>query len=193
MPRTRTTSPSVRISGLSLLKSIAIASFAVSFIGTGIARADNDGIVNTSNVPVTGHLMSCAQAAVTPPANTSWTPSAFSFDISWVDPDLRAYVLADRSHNGVTTSNGGSGDVMVIDIDSVSLTSANTQIPDAGNSEGFYLLPPAADPMAGIRCDQNTAFGGTTGVGRNELTGPNGAYTVNHAEVWVGDGPSNGW
>jgi hypothetical protein len=162
---------------------IAVASLGL----VGVARADTDNIANTSNVPVVGHSMACAQVAT--PANTSWTPSAFSFDISWVDRANRAYYLADRSHNGVTASNGGNGDVMVIDINSVNLRSANTQLPDAGNSEGFYMLPPAADPMAGIVCDQNANFGGTTGVGRNELTGPNGAFTVNHSEVWVGDGP----
>jgi hypothetical protein len=55
----------------------------------------------------------------------------------------------------------------------VNLTSVNTQLPEPGTATpvGFYMLPPATDPMAGIRCDQNAAFGGTTGVGRNELAG----------------------
>jgi hypothetical protein len=169
---------------------IAIASMGLA----GVARADTDGIANTSNVPVVAHAMACAQVP-TVGTGTTWTPSAFSFDISWVDAQNRAYYLADRSHNGVAAGNGGGGDVMVIDINSVNLTSANTQLPDPGtvSPEGFYMLPPATDPMAGIRCDQNAAFGGTTGVGRNELTGPNGAFTVNHTEVWVGDGPSNNW
>lgn len=173
---------------------IAIGSLSLAGIARADAVGDNDSIANTSNVPVVGHAMACAQV---PTVNTgaSWTPSSFSFDISWVDPENRAYYLADRSHNGVSAGNGGGGDVMVLDINNVSLTSANTQLPDPGtaSAEGFYLLPPAADPMAGIRCDQNAAFGGTSGVGRNELTGPNGAFTVNHTEVWVGDGPSNDW
>ena len=170
---------------------VAIASMGIA----GVARADTDNIANTSNVPVVPHLMACAQVPTAGTGASSWTPSAFSFDISWVDAQNRAYYLADRSHNGVTAANGGGGDVMVVDINSVSLASANTQLPDPGTAspEGFYMLPPANDPMAGIRCDQNVAFGGTNGVGRNELTGPNGAFTVNHTEVWVGDGPSNNW
>ena len=177
---------------------IAIGLAFASIGLVGVARADtvgdSDNIANTSNVAVVAHPMACAQVS-TLGTGASWTPSSFSFDISWVDPENRAYYLADRSHNGVTTSSGGGGDVMVIDINNVSLAGANTQLPDPGtaSAEGFYLLPPANDPMAGIRCDQNAAFGGTNGVGRNELTGPNGAFTVNHTEVWVGDGPSNDW
>jgi len=180
-------------SRIDLTKSLALAAFAVALIGTGTAQAaDTDSIANTSNVPVQGHFFACSQVPAAPGA--AWTPSSFSFDISWVDPRLRAYFLADRSHNGVTAMSGGSGDVMVIDINNVDVAKAdNPQLPDAGSPEGFYLLPPAADPMAGIRCDQNTNFGGTAGVGRDELTGPNGVFTVNDAEAWVGDGPSNGW
>ena len=99
----------------------------------------------------------------------------------------RTYFLADRSHNGVTATNGGFGDVMMIKIDSAHLASPNTTVDDPATT--IYMKPPAHDVMAGMGCDQNTAFGGTNGVGRNEITGPNGAFTVNHAEVWIGDGP----
>ena len=182
-----------RLSSRSLIP-IAVGIAVTSLSLVGVARADTDSFANTSNVPVVAHLMACAQVS-TAGTGASWTPSAFSFDISWVDAKNRAYYLADRSHNGVAANNGGGGDVMVIDINNVSTTSANAQLPDPGtvSAEGFYMLPPANDPMAGIRCDQNAAFGGTAGVGRNELTGPNGAFTVNHTEVWVGDGPSNNW
>jgi hypothetical protein len=150
---------------------ISIIAAVTSFAMVGLARADTDGITNTSKVPVTANLFTCS--AVPPPAGSSWVPSAFSFDISWVDQNVRGYFLADRSHN-TTTPNGG--DVLFVDLNDPTTFS--------------HWDPPANDPMAGIACDQNTAFGGTTGVGRNEITGPNGAFTVNHAEVWVGDGPS---
>ena len=107
------------------------------------------------------------------PAGLTWVPTSFSFDISWVDKDVRGYFLADRSHN-TTPANGG--DILFVDL-------------NAPTSATFWL-PPTADPFAGIACDQNTDFGGTTGAGRNEITGPDGLFTVNHAEVWVGDGPS---
>ena len=158
--------------GRKLLAPVAIGALLLSAAAT-TAKADSDGIVNTGKVPVTGNLVTCS--TVTAPA--AWVPSAFSFDISWVDPFLRAYFLADRSHGGAGGTAGG--DVLMLDLNN--LTSGGVTI----------LTPPSTDPMAGIACDQNANFGGTTGVGRNELTGPNGAFTVNHAEVWVGDGIPN--
>lgn len=44
--------------------------------------------------------------------------------------------------------------------------------------------------MAGVRCDANPNFGGSNAAGRNEITGPNGVFTVNSTEAWAGDGPS---
>jgi hypothetical protein len=168
---------------------LAIGAAIASLVTFGVAKAaETDGITNSSNVPVSGHLFTCGAKAITPPTNAPpWTPSAFSFDISWVDHFDRAYFLADRSHNGVTATNGGFGDVLMIDINSINLRSPNPTIDNPANTT--YLIPPANDVMAGMGCDMNTAFGGTAGVGRNEITGPNGLFTVNHAEVWVGDGP----
>jgi hypothetical protein len=152
-----------------LLARLTLGALVASVAAIGIAKADSDGIINTGSVPVAGNLFTCSSVAAPQP----WTPSAFSFDISWVDPFTRAYFLADRSH-GVNNS----GDVLVLDLNNLTPSGL------------AFLLPPANDPMAGIACDQNANFGGTTGVGRNELTGPNGAFTVNHTEVWVGDAPS---
>jgi hypothetical protein len=171
------------------LAHLAIGAAVASFAFIGMTKADSDGIINTSKVPVPGSLVTCSSVVV---PGAPWTPSAFSFDISWIDKDVRAYFLADRSHAPAVSGGNpnGGGDVMMINIDAVSLTGAN-----ALNAGTTYLIPTdpttgAPDPMAGIACDQNTAFGGTSGVGRNEITGPNGAFTVNHAEIWVGDGPS---
>lgn len=159
-------------SGRRLLAHLAMGALLASVAAIGIAKADFDGIANTGKVAVTGNLVTCGSVTSAAP----WTPSAFSFDISWVDPFLRAYFLADRSHGG--PSNTAGGDVMMLDLNNLTPTGIT------------YLVPPPTDPMAGIACDQNANFGGTAGVGRNEITGPNGAFTVNHSEVWVGDGPS---
>jgi hypothetical protein len=169
------------------LARFAIGAAMASFAMIGTATADTDGIINTSNVPVPGNLVTCSSVVV---PGAPWTPSAFSFDISWIDKDVRAYFLSDRSHGipyatSKTGNPNGGGDVMMININAVSLTT-----PNALNMGTTYLTPPPAEPFAGIACDQNTAFGGTSGVGRNEITGPNGNFTVNHAEVWAGDGPS---
>ena len=162
----------------------AVASFAMLGAATAADVDSNpaDGIINSGKVTIAGHpgnLVTCSSVVV---AGAPWTPSSFSFDISWVDPFVRAYFLADRSHGGFTGTTPdptkAGGDVLMLDLNNLT---------PAGIS---FMTPPSTDPMAGIACDQNTAFGGTAGVGRNEITGPNGAFTVNHAEVWVGDGPS---
>jgi hypothetical protein len=153
----------------------AIASLALAVGGGGARAADTDNIVKTSIVPVPAIAMSGGGST------SSCTPSSFSFDISWVDPFARVYLLADRTHGGAA-----QGDIMVIDIDAVNLDS-----PNALNQGTTYVKPPAADPFAGIRCDTNAAFGGSAAAGRNELTGPNGVFTANHTEIWVGDGPSD--
>jgi len=160
--------------GHRFLGRIAVGAALASFGFVGLANADTDGIVLTSKVPVP------AVSSAGLPGCTGFTPTSFSFDISWVDPFVRAYFLADRTHGGAA-----NGDVMMIDLNSISINSPNTL-----NQGTTYLTPPAGDPFAGIRCDANAAFGGTTGAGRNEITGPNGLFTVNHAEVWVGDAPT---
>ena len=147
------------------LAGLAIAGF--SFVHS--ANADTDNIAHVGQVVV---------AAIPSPGNAgevggpACTPSSFSFDISWIDPFTRAYYLADRTHGGAS-----NGDILQIDLSN----STHTVTP---------LTPPATDPFAGVRCDQNAAFGGSAADGRNELTGPNGVFTANHAEAWAGDGPS---
>jgi hypothetical protein len=148
------------------------ALFAVAT--AGFARADSDGIYKINQVNVAANPITCNFS--TP--NSSF----FSFDISWIDANDRIYLLADRSHGdpssntqGGLLSGGTTGDILMIDI--------NTHKVSA-------LKPPASDPFAGVRCDANAAFGGSTAAGRNELTGPNGVFTVNGVEAWAGDGPS---
>ncbi len=154
---------------------LAIASLAFA----GAARADNDGISKQGQTTLTAQPITCTFSEGTPSTNTS----KLSFDISWVDAADRAYFLADRSHGAASTDTQGgalsgatTGDILYIDINNPA-----TATP---------LVPPANDPFAGVRCDANAAFGGTNGAGRNEITGPNGVFTVNHTEAWAGDGPS---
>lgn len=88
-----------------------------------------------------------AKTAVTLPG----TQKVTSFDISFVDPVIGLYLLADRTNKSVD----------VVD------TSTNS-----------VLVQLAATP----------AFAGATPS--NDNAGPDGVVTVNHREVWAGDGPS---
>lgn len=153
---------------------LAIGSLAL----VGVARADNDGIGKQNTTNVGAHAVTCTFTEGTPTTNTT----NFSFDISWIDAADRAYFLADRSHGAASTDTEGgalagatTGDILYIDINNPATSTA--------------LTPPANDPFAGIRCDANADFGGTNSAGRNEITGPNGVFTVNNTEAWAGDGP----
>src|SRR5271168_5105714 len=79
------------------------------------------------------------------------TDKVTSFDISFVDPVIGLYLLADRTNKVVD----------VID------TSTNTVL----------VQLTATPPFAGVTPSNNNA-------------GPDGVITVNHREVWAGDGPS---
>ena len=109
-----------------------------------------------------------AAAALLPGANVAWAASdeiysarsqitlptgqkITSFDISFVDPVIGVYLLADRTNK-------------VVDLVD---TTTNT-----------VLVQLAATP----------AFAGATPS--NDNAGPDGVITVNHREVWAGDGPS---
>jgi hypothetical protein len=152
---------------------IAVASLGFS---SGARAADTDNYtesqVNVSSQPITCHF-------ATPDT------SDFTFDISFVDVARGEFLLADSSHGRLSSDTEGGllsgatdGDVLVIDVDN----------PAGGATT---ILPPRNDPFAGRRCDDNTSFGGVPGnPSRNELSGPNGLFTVNDTEVWVGDGPS---
>ena len=175
---------------LSLVPTLAAGIAIASFAMMGAARAD-DTVSKLGQVNV---------APVESACGAPFTETFFSFDISWIDSRLHTYFLADRSHGGAS-----NGDALMIDIDD----------PLAGP---VFIKPPADDPFAGIRCDANAAFGGTPAAGRNELTGPNGVFTVSngdggdgrndgkghddgkgrdngkgqdHTEAWLGDGPAD--
>jgi hypothetical protein len=115
-------------SGRWLLAPLAMGALLASFAAIGTARADTDNIVMTGQVNVDAIPSTCG---------TGFTETSFSFDISWVDPFVHAYFLADRTHGG--TSNG---DILMIDLSD----SSHTVTP---------LTPPNGDPFAGIICDAN--------------------------------------
>lgn len=148
------------------LAQIAACAALASLTVPSLAQADTDNIVQLGQVNVPAISMVGGGGGV------GCTPTSFSYDISWIDPFLHVYLLADRTHGG--TSNG---DLLMVDLSN----SAHATT---------FLTPPASDPFAGIRCDKNATFGGSAAAGRNEITGPNGVFTVNHAEAWAGDGPS---
>lgn len=76
------------------------------------------------------------------------------FDISFVDPALDRYFLADRTNKAVD----------VIDTTDNTLSVQLTGTGPGGTFQGF--------------------------TGNNDTSGPNGVLTVNHQEVWAGDGDS---
>jgi hypothetical protein len=167
---------------------VLAAGLAFGLVGmSATARADNDSYTKVTQVNVASTPYTCTFHS----GNTTFTTSSpFTFDISWVDEARGQYLLADSSHGnpssnteGGMLANATTGDVLVI----------NTSDPAAGYTT---LVPPRDDPMAGHRCDQNASFGGVLSgppghqSDRNELSGPNGLYTVNDTQVWVGDGPS---
>ena len=88
-----------------------------------------------------------------------------SFDISFVDPVLGLYVLADRTNKGVTVINTN---------------------PVPGSSP---LAPPAywGTITGGF---QGLATTCSSPGGVNDCSGPNGVMIVNQREIWAGDGDS---
>ena len=170
--------------GRKLLAPLATGALLLSAAGISARAADTDGYAKINQVTVPNVPITC-----------TFSPSIidttnFSFDISWVAEARGEYLLAERSHGrplsdteGGRLSGATGGDILVI----------KTDDPGAGPS---YILPPRDDPFAGHRCDINPDFGGVLSgppghtSDRNEIEGPNGVFTVNDTEAWVGDGPS---
>ena len=100
-----------------------------------------------------------------------------SFDISWVDPDLHKYYLADRNNLSVD----------VID------TSTNPPSFLTKFTPGFVG---ARGKLAnGTVCGPPTDA--TTCISNNDVSGPDGVLTLpasgNKTQLWVGDGNSRVW
>jgi hypothetical protein len=107
-------------------------------VAAGPASAADEGFTATSAITVPGNPIT-------------------SFDISFVDPTIGLYLLADRSNKAID----------VIDTDDNKVLGQF----GAGLFTGF---PHPCTPPAGA----------------NDCAGPNGVLTVDHREIWAGDGDS---
>jgi len=88
-----------------------------------------------------------------------------AFDISFVDPKIELYVLADR-------------------------TNASVDLFDSEEAEFIKRIGstcPAGNPAPHF-CFQGVVL--VNGVANNNLSGPDGVVVVDHKEVWAGDGDS---
>jgi len=150
---------------------------------TATARADTDSYAKVGQVNVASNPYTCT-------FSFGVTSSAFTFDISWVDQDRGEYLLAEGSHGRPSTNTEGG---ILANATSGDLLSIKTDNPAAGATS---ILPPVNDPFAGHRCDANVDFGGVISgppghqTDRNSISGPNGVFTMNGNQAWVGDGPS---
>jgi hypothetical protein len=90
-----------------------------------------------------------------------------AFDISFVDPKIELYVLADRTNASVDLFDSAEPDFL----DRVGDTC------------------PAGNPAPHF-CFQGVVLAGTPPVANNNLSGPDGVVIVDHKEIWAGDGDS---
>ena len=116
-------------------------------IGTALAAA-----LTLLGGPASSDEIFSARTVITLPNSEKIT----AFDISFVDPVIGLYLLADRT-NAV---------IDVID------TTTNT----------LLVQLAATPPFKGVVLQNGKA--------NNNLSGPDGVLTVNHREVWAGDGDS---
>jgi hypothetical protein len=108
-----------------------------------------------------------------------------SFDISWfdADPSLNNYYLADRSNKSVDVIHSGSSTVThqftpgFVGARSTCVDNSTTPPTNTG------ILCSAASPCSGAQVC----------TGNNDVSGPDGVVTVDHKELWVGDGDSRVW
>ena len=108
-----------------------------------------------------------------------------SFDISWfdADPSLNNYYLADRSNKSVDVIHSGSSTVThqftpgFVGARSTCVDNSTTPPTNTG------ILCSAASPCSGAQVC----------TGNNDVSGPDGVLTVDHKELWVGDGDSRVW
>jgi hypothetical protein len=113
--------------------------------------------------------------AVTLPAGSA---ALASFDISWVDAILKKYYLGDRSNKAVDVIN--------------TETKAITQFKpvSATATPNTFVGARGKDSVTGAVCGPPTTG---TCVANNDVSGPDGVLTVDHSQLWVGDGNSRVW
>jgi hypothetical protein len=89
-----------------------------------------------------------------------------AFDISFVDPSIELYVLADRTN----------GSVDLVDSGDASVIGHVGDVCPAGNPAPHFCFAGVV-----LRAD---------GTANNNLSGPDGVVIVDHKEIWAGDGDS---
>jgi hypothetical protein len=109
--------------------------------------------------------------AVPIPGNPPGT-ALVSFDISWfdADPSLNNYYLADRSNKSVDVIHSGSSTV------------THQFMPGFVGARATLADGTLCSPVNPPTCTSN-----------NDVSGPDGVLTVDHKELWVGDGDSRVW
>ena len=114
-------------------------------------------------------------AAVTLPTGSA---ALASFDISWVDAVLKKYYLGDRSNKSVDV------------IDTNTKVSKLFQPVVATATPPTFVGARGLDSVTGNVCGPPTTG---TCVADNDVSGPDGVLTVEHSQLWVGDGNSRVW
>ena len=108
-----------------------------------------------------------------------------SFDISWVDPALRSYYLADRNNKSVDVVS-----TLTFTASLFNKASAGGTGPTFVGTRGT-LQPGGVD--TGVLCGGNGPFVAPC-VSNNNVSGPDGVLTAeNSTQLWVGDGNSRVW
>jgi hypothetical protein len=142
--------------------------------GLGIAIVPVLVMVGTARATADETYSADPTAIYTLPATTvggNPTHPLTSFDISFVDNLAGVYLLADRANASVDVLDLNSNAMRV-------LSPSNTGC----------TLPSALTPNCAFRgnpVDPNLPPGGIS-----DVAGPNGEATVNHREIWAGDGPT---
>jgi hypothetical protein len=107
-----------------------------------------------------------------------------SFDISWFDssPGLNKYYLADRNNKSIDVIASGS-------------SIANQFAPGFVGARSTCVDTSTTPPInTGILCSAASPCSGTlVCTANNDVSGPDGVLTVDHKELWVGDGDSRVW
>jgi len=137
--------PIPRVSGgrVSLLASVAVTVAALLSVPslTPVSAASDDVVVSAGAVSVPGNPLA-------------------RFDISWIDPNLAEYFLADRSN-------------AAIDI-----------VPLTVNPPVFQIIPTAPNAFAGVAAGGNNFSGPNGVITFNDPLSPAGL------QLWAGDGPT---
>jgi len=166
-----------RVSSRKLWLTSAVGAFAVlALAGTAWSGGKNGNGNGNNGIPpseiVNDETFYQAAAVALPAGSVALT----AFDISWVDPVLRSYYLADRNNKSID----------VVDTIAFAVRQFNSGVVNgptfvgARSTDKFgNLCPPSTDPSC---------------AGNNNVSGPDGVLTAeNSTQLWVGDGNSRVW